>query len=271
MSTPPNPIAVPLVWNLIASDYAEEVVPRFTRYAQDAVRLAELPLGARMLDVASGPGTLSFVAAPFASSVSALDFSSEMLDVLRARAAAQGVSNIDAREGDGQKLPYDDASFDAAFSMFGLMFFPDRAQAFSELRRVLVRGGRAVVASWQTIHRVPLLEGLIAALQEQLPGLPFGAPRPPLADPEEFADELRAAGFREVRVVATSHGMSFPDLDAFWGHMTRVFAPLVLLRSCQDDATNAAFSQEMRARLDARFGSGPQSYEQPAWLGMGVA
>ena len=99
-----------------------------------------------MLDVAAGPGTLAFIASAAGAHVTAIDFSPDMIDRLRARSVREGVQ-IEARVGDGQALPFDDATFEHAFSMFGLMFFPDRAKGFRELCRVLVPGGRAVVSS----------------------------------------------------------------------------------------------------------------------------
>jgi 2-polyprenyl-3-methyl-5-hydroxy-6-metoxy-1,4-benzoquinol methylase len=63
-STPPaSPLASPHPWNLVAADYTAEVVPIFVQYARDALRLAALPPGAEILDVAAGPGTLAFEAA----------------------------------------------------------------------------------------------------------------------------------------------------------------------------------------------------------------
>jgi ubiquinone/menaquinone biosynthesis C-methylase UbiE len=80
-----------------------------------------------------------------------------MIARLRERAAREGVADIDARVADGCALPFPDASFDAGFSSFGLMFFPDRARGFGELLRVLRPGAQAVVSSWAPMTRVPVL------------------------------------------------------------------------------------------------------------------
>jgi ubiquinone/menaquinone biosynthesis C-methylase UbiE len=119
----PSPLATPLAWNLVSAGYVEENLEQFIAYGKDALDLAEVSAADRILDVAAGPGSLAVQAAARVREVQALDFSSEMLAHLKARAAAAGVRNVIAREGDGQALPYDDASFDAAFSMFGLMSF----------------------------------------------------------------------------------------------------------------------------------------------------
>src|SRR5262245_25360540 len=127
-ASPPSPLGAPLAWNLVASGFADESFDHFARYAADALALAEVRPGERLVDVAAGPGTLSLQAAAVAAEVAALDFSPPMLAQLRARMEQRGITNIDVREGDGQALPYGDGRFDAAFSMFGLMFFPDRAR-----------------------------------------------------------------------------------------------------------------------------------------------
>ena len=117
-----------------ASAYAEEVVPLFSRYAEDALRIAGVGAGQDVLDVATGPGTLAVLAARRGARVSAIDFAEAMVGKLRARIDAEAIANVEARVGDGMALPFEDASFDAAFSMFGLMFFPDRHQGFRELQ-----------------------------------------------------------------------------------------------------------------------------------------
>lgn len=87
-----------------------------------------------------------------AAHVDAVDFSSAMLDTLRAR--ADGLDHVHLHEADGQALPFPDGIYDAGFSMFGLMFFPDRARGWAGLRRVLRPGGRAVVASWHPLDQI---------------------------------------------------------------------------------------------------------------------
>src|SRR5882757_500035 len=115
MSTARGPLAEPLAWNLVSKDYAIEVVPQFERYATDALRLASVRPGARVLDVAAGPGTLTLLAAKTAHSVEAIDFASDMIALLEQRAQDAGMNNVHARVGDAQALPYEDGAFDAVF------------------------------------------------------------------------------------------------------------------------------------------------------------
>ena len=107
--------------------------------------VAGVGAGQSVLDVACGPGTLAFLAARRGAEVMAVDFCAGMIGELAAR-LAETPAAIEARVADGMDLPLESGAFDAAFSMFGLMFFPDRARGFAELHRVLRPGGVAAGA-----------------------------------------------------------------------------------------------------------------------------
>jgi SAM-dependent methyltransferase len=262
------PFAVPSSWNLVAPGYAADNVDHFERYADDALRLAAVGPSDAVLDVATGPGSLAILASGRVARVDALDFSSAMHEALRARIDTLGVTNVQPREGDGQALPYPDASFDAAFSMFGLMFFPSRAKGFAELRRVLRPGGRAVVSSWKPMSGVPLLVAVFEALREALPDLPFGDRPGPLSDPRDLESEMGAAGFA-VEIHDTTHAIQSPSMDAFFASMRRSLLPLVLLENEMGKDRFDPVADAMRRRLTDRFGPGPVDVPMPAWLALG--
>jgi SAM-dependent methyltransferase len=264
----PGPLSSPLAWNLVARGYVEVNGPQFETYAADALRLAELRCSDRVLDVATGPGSLALLAAPQVERVDALDFSSGMLEQLRARMTQRGVANVFPQEGDGQALPYEHASFDAAFSMFGLMFFPDRAAGFRELARVLRPGGRAVVSSWKPMDHVPVLVAVFEALRQELPALPFPQGKGPLSDPDDFRAEMSAAGF-QVEIHEAVHPLEAETLEAFWTGLRRSFAPLVLLEDKMGPAFEAV-AEGIYRRLREQFGEGEVRMRMPAWLARGV-
>ena len=103
--------------------------------------------GERILEVGPGVGIYSI---PIARAVEpggtfeALDVQGEMLAALTRRARAAGV-NVATTQGDAQRLPFDDASFDAAYLIGVLGEIPDPAAALGELRRVLKPAGRLVI------------------------------------------------------------------------------------------------------------------------------
>lgn len=133
--------------------YDEVLVPLiFAPYAADlAARLAGRDLG-RVLEVAAGTGVVTRELArtlPPGAELVATDLNAAMLDQARASPIARPVRWEPA---DAQQLPYPDASFDAVVCQFGVMFFPDRAKAFAEVRRVLRPGGVFLFNVWDRIE-----------------------------------------------------------------------------------------------------------------------
>jgi SAM-dependent methyltransferase len=267
--TPPSggPLATPEPWNLVSDEYTAELIPQFSLYAADALELADLPPDPSLLDVATGPGTLALMAAARGAKVCAVDFSEPMIVHLRRRATEQSAAGLDVRIGDGQALPFADNAFDGAFSMFGLMFFPDRKAGFRELLRTLRPGRKAVVSAWAPMDgpfgAIPL------ALREMLPFLPAPTGKPPLADPDVFRGEMEAAGFRDVAILERAHPFTSPSMREFWDKTQRTTAPIVLLRKNVGEEKWAEVSAGVLERLRGQFGDGPQTLSGRAWLGVG--
>jgi 2-polyprenyl-3-methyl-5-hydroxy-6-metoxy-1,4-benzoquinol methylase len=67
-----------LAWNLAAKGYEDVLMPWFSGYALDALELSGVSAPAAVLDVASGPGTLSLLAAERGPRVTAVDFAELM-------------------------------------------------------------------------------------------------------------------------------------------------------------------------------------------------
>jgi ubiquinone/menaquinone biosynthesis C-methylase UbiE len=262
----PSPLASPEPWSLVADDYTLELLPMFELFSRDALALAPTPAGARLLDVAAGPGTLTLIAAESGRSLSAIDFSPEMVKNLKRRlnGAQQGA---DVRLGDGQELPWPDAEFDAAFSMFGLMFFPDRARGFRELYRVLKPGAVAVVSSWAPFEGI--FAKVMAAMREVLPDIPFGSGKGPLGDATEFAAELSAAGFADVKITPFTHTLTADSPAEVWAQCQRTTAPIVLLKKSLGDAKWAEVTSGVVERLEKQYGTGAVDITTTAYLGSG--
>lgn len=273
-----SPLSLASTWDLVASHYVREVAPIFEYFAEQALELARVTPGMRVVDVAAGPGTLSFLAAERGLDVDALDLSPQMIDALHARAqqtqlsAGGGAGRIVARLGDGMALPYPDRLYDAGFSMFGLMFFPDRAAGFRELARVLKPGARAVVASWVPMVQNPPVWAAVEALtQLTSPELPTDVPPPPLplGSPEQCVAEMAAADFTDVTVhelTASSQFASTAEMIASYG---RTSAPFALNKQRLGKAWPDIEAEIVR-RVEKRIGSGPQTVGLPAYLTVGV-
>lgn len=126
----------------------ESVVESFAGVA-NPFSLGRLETGERVLDLGSGAGTDSLVAALMVGpegSVIGIDMTPEMIAKSRAGAAELGLDNVAFVEGEAEMLPFADASFDVVISNGVIDLIPDKAAAFSELYRVLGPGGRIQVA-----------------------------------------------------------------------------------------------------------------------------
>ncbi|MFP2928961.1 class I SAM-dependent methyltransferase [Pyxidicoccus sp. 3LG] len=269
MSSTASPLAVPEPWDLVAPEYVRELMPVFETFSTEALSRTGVGQGTRVLDVAAGPGTLSLLAARRGAKVTALDFAPRMVDYLREHASAAGLA-IEALVGDGMELPFQDRAFDAAFSMFGLMFFPDRPRGFRELHRVLVPGGRAAVSSWTPMDRSPVMNAVYKNFAELLGG--GGGPRDgmmPLSDPETCQREMSGAGFADVGVHEVQASVRYASTAELVDAMVRSSAPIVLARRALGekwDGVARAFGE----RVAAELGTGPQTLLFNAYLTVGT-
>ncbi len=118
----------------------------------------------RVLEVAAGTGVVTrHLARKLSSrtSIVASDLNAAMLD----HASSIGTSrSVDWRIVDAMQLPFPDASFDVVVCQFGAMFFPDKAKAFAEARRVLTSSGHLVFNVWDRIEQNDFADCVIRAI-----------------------------------------------------------------------------------------------------------
>ncbi len=134
-------------WNRIADLYATENAPPMAPVAGRVIAHAALITGERVLDVGTGTGIITALAAPIvgqAGHVTGIDISPEMLSFARKQIADRGLTNVTLREGGAESIHADDSSFDVVLASLSFMFVVDRATAAREVARVLRPGGRLV-------------------------------------------------------------------------------------------------------------------------------
>ncbi len=199
----------------ISRIYEQHLVPLiFEPYATDlATRLVGHSVS-RVLEVAAGTGVATrSLARVLAQQVSiiASDLNQPMLD----RAAAIGTSRpVTWRQADVMRLPFDDAEFDAVVCQFGVMFFPEKALAFSEVRRVLKPGGVFLFSVWDKIEDNEFADTVTRALARLHPADPprFLARTPHgYYDPALIQRDLAHAGFTTAAEFATVSAQSRAD------------------------------------------------------------
>jgi arsenite methyltransferase len=119
--------------------------------------LGRLEQGERVLDLGSGAGTDSLVAVQMVGpegSVTGIDMTAEMLEKARAAAMELGTDNVEFVEGEVERLPFADGSFDVVISNGVIDLVPDKDAVFSEIHRVLRPGGRIQIADVTIQQRV---------------------------------------------------------------------------------------------------------------------
>ena len=107
----------------------------------------DLHSGQRVLDVAAGNGNATLAAARRWCDVTSTDYVPALLERGRQRAEADGYK-VDFQEADAENLPFEDGSFDAVLSTFGVMFTPNQERAAEEMLRVCKSGGKIGLANW---------------------------------------------------------------------------------------------------------------------------
>lgn len=187
--------------------YETYMVPLiFEPYATDLVnRLASRTLS-RVLEIAAGTGIVTRAMAsvlPERVSIIATDFNQAMLD----QASAIGTRRpVEWRRADAMQLPFADGAFDAVVCQFGVMFFPDKAKAFSEARRVLKPGGVFIFNVWDQIKDNEFADAVTASLESLFPRDP---PRFLARTPHGYCDgriierDLANGGFTKPARIAT--------------------------------------------------------------------
>jgi SAM-dependent methyltransferase len=158
-----------------------------------------------VLDVGCGTGLSTRRAARAAVDGTALgvDLSARMLDLARARAAADGLTNVTYLQADAQVHRFDPASRDLLISEFGAMFFSDAEAAFANLGTALRPGGRLAITTWRSLRENEWLVTFRTALAagRDLPEPPTRGSSPfSLSEPDHVRSVLMAAGYQDVEL-----------------------------------------------------------------------
>lgn len=179
--------------------YDTHLVPMiFAPYAVDLVNRLLLHPVTRLLEIAAGTGAVTREMAarlPASVAITATDLNPPMLAQAQAIGTARPVAWQPA---DAMQLPFADASFDAVVCQFGAMFFPDKAQAYAQARRVLQPGGLFLFSVWDTLADNAFADVVTTALAGLFPDDPprFLARTPHgHCDPVCITKDLAQAGF----------------------------------------------------------------------------
>jgi SAM-dependent methyltransferase len=179
----------------IVAQYEKELATLTAQAIAPMLDAAGVGPGTRVLDVACGPGLLSRAAAARGAHVIGVDFSGAQVATARERNP-----ELQFEIADASALPFQDATFDAVVTSFGMLHFADPAAAAREALRVLAPAGRLVYSVWDLPERAVALGALIDAVR--LHGAPASVPPGPgffdLSDRQRSRQLLEQAGFDGV-------------------------------------------------------------------------
>lgn len=191
------------------------------RWRKQTVAALELVPGGHVLDLATGTGDVAFEVLRQQPQVTVvgIDPSVGMLEVGERKAAAAGLaSQIEFRQGKAEELPFAADHFDALTIAFGIRNVADRAAGLEEMARVVRPGGKIAIlegsepakgllgfaARIHLHHVVPRLGAWLSGAQEYRYLQASIAAFPP---PEQFAEQMRAAGLRVLAVRPLTFGV----------------------------------------------------------------
>jgi SAM-dependent methyltransferase len=245
-------------WTERIERYARDAAPRTRPFAEALVAFLPPPVGAHVLDVATGTGLVAVEAARRVGprgSVLATDFLSAWEPFVRTTASTARVANVMFASMPAEALALPDASFDLAYCQFGLMFVPEPIHALREMRRVLRPGGRIGIAVWSVPEKV----GLFLIPRIVAPALPPATPAVPpspmsMGAPGLIEDMVAEAGFCNVVRHSVTIFAKITDPEIEWQSWRENFAmpdggglerlPAHLQQQLHDDVIAAFMSFE---------------------------
>jgi ubiquinone/menaquinone biosynthesis C-methylase UbiE len=250
------------VSNTAAEVYDEFFVPAlFQDWTAIVLDAASVTSGQRVLDVACGTGVLARAAAyrvGDSGSVVGLDINDGMLAVARRNAP-----NIDWRQGQAEDILFDDQSFDAVVSQFGLMFFDNRAAALAEMMRVLRPDGKMSVAVWDKLENTPGYAAMVTLLERLFGEEYANGIRAPynLGDTKKLEQILADADIGQFEITTHRGTVRFPSLE---GWLYTDIKGWVLADMLNDDQFDLLQSEAPKALGEFVNDDGSVSFSSPA-------
>jgi ubiquinone/menaquinone biosynthesis C-methylase UbiE len=186
--------------------YERIIVPTWMAdWTPDLIDAGRVGPNKRVLDVACGTGIVARKVAGLVGPggrIAGLDLNEGMLRVAKLCAGREGATAIEWHHGDVSRLPFSSGEFDIVLCQQGLQFFPDRAAALREMKRVLVPGGTLALSVWGRPEKSPHVGVICDVFSEY-----FGEDSTTifrvacsLSNPEVLHNLVQDAGFSSIRI-----------------------------------------------------------------------
>jgi ubiquinone/menaquinone biosynthesis C-methylase UbiE len=244
----------------IPENYDQQLGPVvFEPYAADLVARLKVPENADVLEIACGTGIVTRRLRdqlPRSTKVLATDLNEPMIDYAKQKFRRD--ENLEWKTADATELPFADASFDGAVCQFGLMFFPDKPRAVSEVHRVLKPGGSFLFNVWDAIelndlphlaHKV--VSGYFESDPPNFYDIPFS-----FYDRDTIKSLLASAGFKEIELAT----VPLPEIAASARGVAHGLIhgnPLINEINERNAALTPEIETDLAKTIAARFGDAP--------------
>lgn len=250
-----------------AEAYEQQMGRWSRRLAPLLIQFGGLADGDRVLDVGCGTGSLALTVLDVAkvAAVTGIDSATMYVEYARGRTNDQ---RVHFQHADACTLPFDDASFDRAFSLLVLQFIPDAARAVAEMRRVVRPGGTVAAAVWDGYGGLPhmrLVWDIAATLDTSIERLLFRS----LNAPDELAQAWRAAGLRQVEQTSLLIRMEYTCFEDYWQPLICEGPGRQLIAQLSEPA-QLTLTAHVRRAYCANRPDGPRSFACVAWAVKGT-
>jgi SAM-dependent methyltransferase len=251
----------------------DEMAPGWERYRDYMARMtghvsvwlvdnAGATKGDTILDLAGGPGDNGFLAAQRvgpSGKVIETDFAPQMVDAARRRAEELGLTNVEARVLDAEKMDLPDDSVDGIICRWGFMLMLDPQSALRECKRVLKDGRRLALSVWAGPEQNPWIT-VAGMTMVQLGYPPSGDPFGPggmfsMADHDTIRSMVEGAGFTDVTIEEMAVDWVVDSFDEIWDFMTSVAGAIAALIKDLPESEIEKLRRALEANVD-QFRSG---------------
>jgi ubiquinone/menaquinone biosynthesis C-methylase UbiE len=203
-------------WSVRAETYGGLIGAITRRLAEALLDAADVGPGQRVLDVATGPGYVAERAAARGARPVGLDLARGMLELARRR-----VGGVEFVLGDAERLPFEDACFDAVVGGCVINHLPRPQRALREAARVLAPGGAMAFSAWDRPERMRVIgvvtDAIEAAGVEAGDAVPAGGPDPyRFADEAQFSALLEEVGLHRVAVATVELTHRAAGTEELW-------------------------------------------------------
>jgi SAM-dependent methyltransferase len=242
-------------------------------YGHAVMEAVGVGLGEHVIDVGCGCGATSLALGERVSllgSVLGVDVSGPMLRRAGERAGQTGAANLRFAMADASTYPFEPAAADLVFSRFGVMFFRNPVEAFTNLRKALRPEGRLGFVCWRSLDRNSWVSVPRAAALKHLPPPEPAAPDEPgpfaFADADRVTAILRDAGFHGI--VMEPHDIKVRNrgsLDDVVEFVTEMGPTSRLLADAEGEARAAAIA-EIRDALRSHHDGEALHLDAATWI-----